>query len=217
MAEIEFYPNPTEQEYAGAIAAQTAAFNEKGGIWVAMMKYERSVRPGGALYHIMGASALVARHVEPEVDEGAPYDPYLGITHSFKRGMLTGFGTVELVHADTVTTGEILRTMVVTGVSAVEGSNEYASKFLSQETLQEIGRRGLRLIGSESREIVETLANEVTVDYEKREAFKLGYGTVMHIADALHIQYNMQQHDLFVSSDDWTSELEDISRLNTGE
>lgn len=217
MADIEFYPNPTEQEYAQVIASQAEEFDEDGGIWVAMMKYERSVRYGGDRFNTLAATALVAQHIEPRSLDGEPYDAYLGKTHAFRRGMMVGFSTVGFVHTDTVTTGNILRTFIHSGVTAVDNEGEYESGLLSEDVLKEMGKRGLRLVGREANEVIDRLSREITFDAEKQEGFRHGYGAVMHIADALHIQYNMQQHDLFVSSDDWTSELDDMSRLNTGE
>lgn len=213
MSEFQFNVYPKDADFAVATETCSARYAHMGGILSSTVLREYfSSTLGGSPQKIAG-TAYIARHIEPVDLNDIPYDPRWDQAKSYMRGMHAGYDVMGIVQP-IVTPRDIIHTLVG-GAAAIEG--EYKAGILSRPILMDMGLRGLSLVGAETRGTFSQWADQMSSNVEHGLMFKLGIGTVLHTADALHIQHNMLETDRYVSSPFWPEELQGLLQLNTGE
>jgi hypothetical protein len=213
LAINRFYVYPNEADFVAAASTCSINYEHMGGILASTILRAHFSHVLGRGHLEAAGTAYIAGYVEPSDSNDMPYDPQQLQAMSFMRGMNTGYDVMEITQP-IVAPRDIITTLV-NAASAEEG--EHTVGLLSRPVLMDMGLRGLYLIGPEARGIVSQWASHIAPDVESGLLFKLGLGTVMHVADALHIQHNMQQVDHYFTSSTWTEELQGLSQLNTGE
>jgi hypothetical protein len=213
MSEFQFNVYPKDADFAAATETCSVRYAHMGGILSSTVLREYFSSALGSSPQEVAGTAFIARHIEPVDFNDVPYDPRWGQAKSYMRGMHAGYDVMGIVQP-IVTPREIVRTLV-SGAAAIEG--EYKTGLLSRPILMDMGLRGLLLVGAETRGAISQWAHQMSSNIEHGLMFKLGIGTVLHTADALHIQHNMQETDRYVSSPFWPEELQGLLQLNTGE
>jgi hypothetical protein len=208
MSVIEFNQYPNETDFKVAIKKQSQYYAHMGGILASTILQEYfSTLTSVPRQEIIG-SAYVARHVEPIDFNDVPYDPRWSQANSYRQGMIAGYGIMGIVQP-IVTSQDIIQTLV-NGISASEIGDKVG--LLSRPILMDMGLRGLFLVGAEARELVSQWGSQMSSNIEMGLLFQLGIGTVLHVADAVHIQHNMQQHDQYIASNGWSEALQELSQ-----
>lgn len=208
MSVFQFHEYPNYTDFDIAIKKRSQYYAHMGGILASTILQEYFSTITRVRHQEIVGSAYVARHIEPIDFNDTPYDPLWTQANSYRHGMIAGYGVMGIVQP-IVTPQDIIQTLV-NGIS----NNETGDKvgLLSRSILMDMGLRGLFLVGADSRELVSQWGGQMTSNIEKGLMFQLGIGTVLHVADAVHIQHNMKQHDQYIASNSWSEELQELAQ-----
>ena len=208
MSVFQFHEYPNYTDFEIAIKKRSQYYAHMGGILASTILQEYFSTMTRVRHQETVGSAYVARHIEPIDFNDTPYDPLWTQANSYRHGMIAGYGVMGIVQP-VVTPQDIIKTLV-NGISTNETGDKVG--LLSRSILMDMGLRGLYLVGADARELVSQWGGQMTSNIEKGLMFKLGIGTVLHVADAVHIQHNMKQHDQYIASNSWSEELQELAQ-----
>ena len=208
MSVFQFHEYPNYTDFEIAIKKRSQYYAHMGGILASTILQEYFSTMTRVRHQETVGSAYVARHIELIDFNDTPYDPLWTQANSYRHGMIAGYGVMGIVQP-VVTPQDIIKTLV-NGISTNETGDKVG--LLSRSILMDMGLRGLFLVGADSRELVSQWGGQMTSNIEKGLMFQLGIGTVLHVADAVHIQHNMKQHDQYIASNSWSEELQELAQ-----
>lgn len=209
---LEHYiPLPTEIDYTVAAEMCQDEYETYGGPFVQIMREELNISSPRSLRdeYVRRATAEVARRV----DDGLY--PHYAMTHSFARGMRVGYKMVDMVHQQPVYFYDILR--VLHNSIAIQSHMDDISWHHDGSNLEDIGEKGLDLIGENAALHVHEWAKDMTPETRLQELIERGAGAVVLGAYALQMNNNIEYINRYIENIDFTSELNDIRPGDTGE
>jgi hypothetical protein len=217
MSEFRIFSVPNEDEYLAAVVKLAAAAESFGGMKEYLREYEflgSSDQSEIARRHIRAAGEIALR-LEPKSKEGVVADRmFMTITHSFKRGLITGTQLTDIVHDEYVPDLLVLHRLDK-GIRRNIGEDK--DDFVDGLGMLTWGQMGLELMGEEAVSFLDDLANDVAELPEHRSLYKLAAGAAVLTAYSLIVDQNITSVTRYFSQNDLSKELRELTDSTTGE
>lgn len=215
MSELHFPRLATQSDYSAGFEFADQDFDSEGGIRAYLMKREYAASHGSMQSHRFVLSAgMAALNIEPVNEKGIVLDRTLGMTHAFKRGLLSAIFPLEYVQNQAVPFSpiydSIAKSVKLHGTADTDGVDE-------THPLVQLGEKGLDFAGEEATKKAEEWAAEFYDDPVKRTIFTMGVGAVVLTYHAYEVNERISMIDGYFESFDWSKDLRNIDPSHTGE
>jgi len=216
MSEIQLRPIPSHLDYKAGFERADAIFQSNGGARSHIMEVEYDASHGSSKIEFDNVlyTGTLALRLEPKNERGVVRDNTMRITHAFKRGMLATFYATYFVNDGRILPIHI-RQAIDKGFQHEEIDED--TPFADEPPILEWGHQGIEFMGTAAAAIVDKWGSSFYSDERTQRLFRLGSGAVIATAHALAVQENMVYIDENIGDYNWTEELENLGRSNTGE
>jgi len=217
MSELRIDSVPKEDDYLAAVLQLSSDAEQFGGMKNYLREYEfrgASDQSEKAHDHIKLAGRIALR-LEPKNEYGIAADRmFMGITHAFKRGLITGTKLTDIAHDHLVSDMWVLRRLNK-GVEPQIVSDEDGD--VDGLGMLPWGRLGLELVGDDAASYVGDMANAVYEKPSHRALYKYGVGAAILTAYTLVVDQNLASVKRYFDQNDISKDIRVLIDANTGE
>lgn len=217
MSEFQIFPVPKEDDYLNAVLELSAEAEKLGGMNAYLRDYEYRGASGESeriQRHIKAAGAIALR-LEPKSDKMVVYDRmFMAITHSFKRGLITGTKLTDIAHGQLIPDALVLHRLDK-GIRSTVVMDE--DGYVDGLGMIPWGQLGLDTMGEDATSFLTDMANDVYERPEHRALYKLGAGAAILTAHCLVVDENLTSVKRYFHRYDPSKELGELIDSTTGE
>ena len=217
MSELHIHSVPENDDYLAAALQLSGDAQQYGGMQGYLRDYEfRAVHNGSQKIHShIRLAGEIALRLEPKNEMGIAHDRMsLGITHAFKRGLITGTKLTDIVHDKLLPDVQVLQRLNA-GVSEQIVYDE--DRFVDGLGMLTWGRIGVELVGDDTASYLDDMADDVSENPAHRELYKAGVGAAILTAYCLVVDQNLTSVERYFDQNDVSKELRELIDSTTGE
>ena len=216
-SEFQIFSVPKDDDYLAATLELYGEVEQFGGMKDYLRDYEfrGSSNQSQRIHDHIKSAGEIALRLEPKDDSGIISDRmFMAITHSFKRGLITGTKLTDIVHDGLVQDMYVLQRLDA-GIPQNVVRDE--DEFYDGADLIEWGYMGLDLIGDDAKSFIDDMANAVYERPEHRALYKMGTGAAILTAYCLIVDHNVTSVTKYFRQSDLSKELGELINATTGE